>query len=138
MKIIKQKISQKKASNKKRKVAIVGSRNISDTQTKKIEEYLDSIKDSISLVISGGAKGVDTIAKDFADTNSIPIVVIKPKYHLFSDNEKKRAPLERNKEISDQCDTLYAFWDGVSTGTKNIIDYSLENKDKKDVIVVNI
>lgn len=49
------------------KVAIVGSRNLNISE---IQEYLPK---NISEIISGGAKGVDTCARRFAQNNNIKL-----------------------------------------------------------------
>jgi len=41
-----------------------------------------------------------------------------PDYKLHG----KKAPLERNTQIVQYSDILYAFWDGRSKGTKDSID----------------
>ena len=40
----------------------------------------------------------------------------------------------RNKQMAEYADTLFAFWDGKSRGTKNMID--LAKKKNLHVIIV--
>ena len=95
------------------KTAIIGSRNIVNIDFTKINT-------PITEIISGGAKGVDTLAKNYAINNNINLIEIKPDYkkHHF-----KQAPLLRNIEIVNKSDIVYAFWDGVSKGTLFVINY---------------
>lgn len=97
------------------KIAIVGSRNIT-------EEIYDSLCEAIpigaSMVISGGANGVDALAEKYAIENRLPLMVIRPEYDKYG----KCAPLERNKKIIEQADYVLAFWDGKSRGTAQVID----------------
>jgi predicted Rossmann fold nucleotide-binding protein DprA/Smf involved in DNA uptake len=102
------------------KVAIIGSRN------KEININLDFIP---SLIISGGAKGIDQCAKQYAIENNIELKEFLPNYAKFS----KVAPLVRNKLIVDFADIIIAYWDGVSKGTKFVIDYA--KKQNKKVII---
>ncbi len=108
------------------KVAIIGSRNAVVTNLK---DYLPEDTDEI---VSGGAKGIDTCAKQFAIENGIKYTEFLPDYSHY----KRGAPLIRNKQIVEYADTVIAFWDGKSKGTKFVIDYC--NKISKKVHVVSI
>jgi hypothetical protein len=107
------------------KTAIIGSRGIN-----KID--FSVINNEITLIISGGAKGVDTLAKQFAISNSYPIVEILPDYNK---NYFKIAPIIRNYQIVDKSDIIYAFWDGKSKGTLSVINYA--KKINKKIIIIN-
>lgn len=93
------------------KVAIVGSRGIGNID---ISKYIPR---EATLIISGGAKGIDTLAEEYADKNSIKKLIIKPDYKRF----RKAAPIIRNSEIIKNADLVIAIWDGVSRGTKSVI-----------------
>ena len=94
------------------KVAVIGSRNIIIND---LEVYLPEETDEI---VSGGAAGVDLCAKKYAIINGIKYTEFLPEYKRFG----KAAPLKRNEQIIEYADTVLAFWDGVSRGTKNSID----------------
>ena len=70
--------------------------------------------------MSGGAKGADTYAREYAIKKGIRLIEHLPDYAKFG----KAAPLVRNKLIIDNCDKVLAFWDGKSRGTKQTIDYA--------------
>ncbi|MCL2196795.1 MAG: DUF2493 domain-containing protein [Treponema sp.] len=108
------------------KLAIIGSRSIENLN---LDEY---IKEKPDVIISGGAKGVDTIAWKWALENHIEIIVHRPDYNLNG----KHAALKRNDIIIDEADKIIAFWDGKSTGTKYVIDRA--KKLNKPVEVINI
>ena len=97
------------------KLAIIGSRTCPPVD---IEAYLKYIPDTI---VSGGAKGADTYAKEFAKKYNLKLIEFLPEYDKYP---PKVAPLVRNKLIVDNCDCLLAFWDGKSRGTKYTIDYA--------------
>lgn len=107
------------------KVAVVGSRNLNVN----IENYIPS---DTTLIISGGAKGIDQLAEAYANKHKIPIQTFLPNYQMYG----KAAPLVRNKEIVNACDILIAIWDGKSKGTKFTIDFAL--KEGKTVKVYEI
>lgn len=94
------------------KVAVIGSRNLT---VRNLEKYLP---ESVTELVSGGARGIDSCAKAYALKNNIPIKEFLPDYDSFG----KRAPLIRNIEIIEYADAVLAFWDGESRGTKFVID----------------
>jgi hypothetical protein len=95
------------------RVAVIGSRNLSINIT-------NYIPGGVTEIISGGAKGIDSLAEAYADTMSIPKVIIKPDYKKYG----RAAPLKRNEVIVDRSDLVIAIWDGKSRGTKFVIDYA--------------
>lgn len=109
------------------KLAIVGSRTITHVD---ISSILAKHQLAPDTIISGGARGVDTIAERWAKEHGINLLVFKPDYkaHL------QGAPIRRNELMARECDTLLAIWDGKSKGTYHIINYA--KKLGKHVIVV--
>ena len=100
------------------KVAVVGSRDI---VVENLEEFMP---ENVSEIISGGAKGVDTCAEEYANKKGIKLTVIKPEYNKYG----RAAPILRNKTIVDLCDVALIFWNGTSKGTKSVIDYCEKTK----------
>ena len=96
------------------RLAIIGSRTCPPVD---IAPYLPFVPDTI---VSGGAKGADTYAREYAMNNNIPLIEFLPDYQKYG----RKAPLMRNLQIVDNCDFLLAFWDGKSRGTKFTIDYA--------------
>ncbi len=94
------------------KVAVIGSRSIT---TVDLQSYLP--QDTAEL-ISGGARGVDCCAKEYALTHQLPLCEILPDYRRYG----KAAPLKRNLEIIAAADFVLAFWDGISHGTAYVIE----------------
>ena len=108
------------------KIAIIGSRNI---QTQNLGDYLP---ENISEIVSGGAKGVDTCAKEYAENNNIRLTEFLPEYARYG----KAAPLKRNIQIIEYADEVLAFWDGKSRGTKHVIDMCRELNKKVTVVII--
>lgn len=108
------------------KTAIIGSRGITDVD---IGAYLPEGTDEI---VSGGAKGVDTLVREYAEKHGIRLTEFLPDYARY----KRGAPLKRNEQIIEYADCIIAFWDGSSKGTKYVIDRA--EKIGKDVRVVII
>lgn len=106
------------------KLLIAGSRNIDNIDLEKF------VSKEVTLIISGGAKGVDTLAERYADKKGISKLILRPKYNLYG----KGAPLKRNIEMIEIADHILIFWDGKSRGTKFTIDTA--QKMNKPITVI--
>lgn len=93
------------------KIAVIGSRNII---LGNISDYLPC---GVSEIVSGGARGVDTCAREYANKNGLKLTEFLPEYKKYG----KCAPLERNIKIVEYSDEVFIFWDGHSRGTKHVI-----------------
>lgn len=109
------------------KVAVIGSRGL---LVNDLQKYLPP---DTTEIVSGGAKGIDSCAEIFAKQNGIPIKIFLPEYEKYG----KSAPLKRNIQIIDYADTVLAFWDGISHGTKFSIEKCYENGKPIKVFKVN-
>ena len=98
------------------KVAIVGSRNL---HVENLEKYLPK---NTTEIVSGGARGIDSDARAYAQMNRIPLKEFLPDYARYG----RIAPLKRNLEIIAYADVVIAFWDEKSHGTKFVIDHCRE------------
>ena len=78
----------------------------------------------ITKVISGGARGIDSIAFQAAALAGIRNQQFLPDRKKFPGKLVLKAFQERNKQIVDNCDILLAVWDGKSNGTKNTLAYA--------------
>ena len=105
------------------KIAIVGSRDVTVTN---LEEYVSEG----DVIVSGGAKGVDTCAAQYARAQGLELVEFLPKYQLYG----RAAPIKRNYEIVDYADKVIVFWNGTSKGSESVIKYA--NKIGKPCEVV--
>lgn len=94
------------------KVAVIGSRGLSVTD---LGRYLPK---NTTEIVSGGAKGVDTSAREYALSHGIKLTDFLPEYTKYG----RSAPLKRNITIIEYSDIVIAFWDGKSRGTKFVID----------------
>ena len=96
------------------KLLIVGSRSITSF------DLSPHLPEEASLIISGGAGGVDTLAEEYADRHRISKLILRPDYKRFG----KGAPLKRNEQMVAAADAVLVVWDGASRGTKYTIDYA--------------
>jgi hypothetical protein len=115
------------------KLAVVGSRDIVDEELifNSINSVIKDVGGDVTI-ISGGARGVDSIAVKWAKDNNVPFIEFRADWNKFG----KAAGMIRNKDIIRECDTVLAIWDGKSKGTENSIKlgYSLN----KNVVVINV
>ena len=97
------------------KLAIVGSRSFSDYVLfkKYLEKVLEKFEIKIDNIISGGARGTDSLAKKFSEENNIEIIEILPDRKKFGN----KACFLRNTDIILNSTYVIAFWDYLSTGT---------------------
>jgi hypothetical protein len=118
------------------RVIIAGSRDFDDY------DYLKQISmeliinnfglfDETVTIVSGTARGADSLGEKFARENSFEIVRFPAEWESLG----KKAGYLRNKEMvkyakEDSKGMLIAFWDGKSKGTKHIINTAKKEKLK--------
>ena len=119
-------------------LAIVGSRNFfdSDFLKEQIRKALKKWKldlSDIEYIVSGGARGVDTMAEEFAIENGIPFKKFEPQWDYYG---KAAGPI-RNRAIMECVTHVLALPSCVcSIGTKSAI--KMARKYKREVIVVYV
>lgn len=97
------------------KVIIAGSRDIGPWV---VRTAILSSKFTIDEVVSGRARGPDTWGEQWAESYDIPCKFFPADWDQYG----KSAGYIRNKEMAEYADALIAVWDGVSKGTKHMID----------------
>ena len=108
------------------KVAVIGSRGLL------IENLGDYLPKETTEIISGGAKGIDTCAKEYALRHGLKLTEYLPEYSRYG----RGAPLRRNITIIVNADLVLAFWDGRSRGTKYVIDSCKRRKIPIKIYVI--
>lgn len=105
-------------------LAIVGSRGFDDYKLfcSRITALIKK-KGQIEKIISGGAKGADSLAERYAQEHNIPTEIYLPDW----DKHGRGAGFIRNTSIINACDVLIAFWDGESKGTRDSISKAVES-----------
>lgn len=116
------------------KLAIIGSRTFDDYVffVEQLYIFCQKHNQKPTAIISGGAKGADTLAEYYAKQNNIPCIVFKPDYKRHG----RGAAFVRNRLIVDNADSVLAFWNTTSTGTKYTIQYA--QKQNKAVHIIEI
>ena len=107
------------------KLAIIGSRSITDDARvlKTIHNYIVDNKPSVILKSAG--RGIDPAIDHFAKANEIDTVNFVP-YHLLDTqaNFSSKYFFVRTKQILNNADELLAIWDTKSKGTEYAIKYA--------------
>lgn len=99
------------------KLAIVGARTFTDYD--KMCQIIDQwIKDNGTpdQIISGGAKGADSLAERYAQDHQIPIIILKPNWR-----QGRGAGFATNTDIIAEATHVVAFPSPSGKGTQDTI-----------------
>lgn len=107
------------------KVAVIGSRGITSL------DLAPFMPEGVTTIVSGGARGVDSIAAAYAREHGLELVEFLPEYEKYG----RGAPLRRNHQIIEAADLVLAFWDGQSRGTSYTVREAC--KARKNVRLYN-
>ena len=116
------------------RVIIAGGRNFKDylLLREKCDFHLgNKMKNCRIIVLSGTAKSADTMGEQYASERGFML----EKHPANWRTHGKSAGIVRNMEMAEKADALIAFWDGISPGTKNMIETA--RKHGLRVMVVN-
>jgi hypothetical protein len=113
------------------RLAVIGSRSFNDYKVAKA--VLDDCHKNVGItsIVSGGAKGADSLGARWAHENEIELILYLPDWERFG----KSAGFRRNSEIINDSDAVIAFWDGESKGTADSINKA--NEKGLDVFIYN-
>lgn len=95
---------------------VCGSRTITDKEWiySKIENCITHLlctDYSNITILEGSAKGVDSIAKQWAIEHNIPVIEYLPDYEKYHN----KACYKRNEAMAANCDFMLDLWTGEST-----------------------
>ena len=116
------------------RIGIVGSRRWSRREV--VEELINMLPLN-STIVSGGCRGVDTWAKEAAESRGMDVVEYLP--DLPPDGsppwEFTKAYHTRNQQIAENVDVLYAFVaEDRRGGTENTINHAMKLNVRVEVI----
>ena len=103
------------------KVIIAGGRlfNNYELLKDKCDYYLSNkLRTHNVIIVSGMAPGADTLGMQYATEKNLSV---EPHPAKWEKHGRAAGPI-RNEEMAACSDALIAFWDGVSRGTKSMID----------------
>jgi len=87
-----------------------------------VSDFIDKLDPLTTVIVSGGARGVDTYAAERAEERGIRTVVIRANWKKYG----RGAGFLRNKEIVKAADDVVAFWNGQSRGTEHTIEQAVK------------
>ena len=101
-----------------KRVIIAGSRK-NGFSRKDIYDTLDHyLGNQDIIVVSGGARGVDSIGEDWALHRNKPYEVYNADWELYG----RSAGYRRNVDMADISDECYVFISGDSRGSQHMVD----------------
>lgn len=106
----------------KTRIIVAGSRCFCDYPLleTKLDELLKEISGEVEIV-SGHAKGADTLGEQYAKKKGLPLHIMKADWEKHG----RRAGFIRNHQMLEyaleQIPMVVAFWDGYSNGTRDMI-----------------
>jgi hypothetical protein len=101
------------------KLAIVGTRTFNNAAL--MDSSIAGLVQqhgNITEIISGGARGADRLAEQYAHQHAIPLTIFYPDWYAHG---LKAGPM-RNTRIVQAADHVLAFWDYNSRGTMDTIN----------------
>lgn len=99
------------------KIIVAGSREFNNYEL--VCEILNKAKWTCNdEIISGTANGADSLGERYAIENGISLKRFPADWNRYG----KKAGYIRNKEMADYCTGAIIFWNGISRGSKNMID----------------
>jgi len=112
------------------KIVVAGGRDFNDYELlcKKLDNYLSNSQDI--EIVCGGARGADALGAQYARERGYKVANFPADWNTHG----KKAGFIRNQLMAEYADTLVAFWDGQSRGTRHMINAMLErHKPQKTV-----
>ena len=112
------------------KVIIAGGRDFNNYEL--LREKCDIILSNQQelVIVSGRVSGADSLGERYAKEKGYEMELFPADWKKYG----KSAGYVRNSEMAEVAESLIAFWDGKSRGTKNMIDIA-KNKGLKVRIV---
>lgn len=104
------------------RVIIAGGRDF--INRRKFAYAMEDISKDIKIteVVCGMCRGADMMGRGWAMAHDIPVKEMPADWNEYG----KRAGYVRNAEMAQYGDALIAFWDGLSLGTKNMMEVALK------------
>jgi predicted Rossmann-fold nucleotide-binding protein len=109
---------------------IAGGRDVTDP--KLLQDALLACGWKPTTVICGGARGADTLGKEWGKRNDIPVEEFEAEWAQYG----RRAGMMRNAQMAENAQAVIALWDGLSPGTANMITIARARKLKLYVHLV--
>lgn len=121
------------------RIAVIGSRDYPDMD--KVGKAIAALPAN-TVIVTGGwwdgntmrinpTRGVDRAAAEAGRACGLTVVLVAADWARY----RKQAGFRRNPVILDCSDSILAFWDGESRGTKHGIDYAKKKHMTIEIIL---
>lgn len=102
------------------KLIIAGSRTINsmDVLLRAFAYYREKYLNVDTIVSGHQPKGIDALGEKLANDIGLGLKLFPPNYKKYA---PKVAPLKRNRKMAEYADIALIVWDGVSTGSMNML-----------------
>jgi hypothetical protein len=97
-----------------------------------VEQAIEENKLEVTEIVSGKARGADTLGEQYAKEKGIPVKEFPADWNKYG---KAAGPI-RNEEMARYADWLIAFWHPDCKGTTNMIRIMREMKKKHRVFEI--
>lgn len=113
------------------KVIIAGGRRFRDLRL--LSQTMKRLDLDPSLIISGGAKGADSLGEQWAATNGVAVRRFKAEWNKHG----RAAGPVRNSLMAKLADVAVVFWDGESRGSADMIEQMRKLGKRVEVVRFN-
>lgn len=114
------------------KVIVAGSREFNDYKLleARLIHFFHGKTPSEVEIVSGGARGADKLGERFAKETGCKLTIMNADWDTYG----KSAGYRRNAEMAKYAEACVIFWDGVSKGTKHMIE--LAKRENLDLVII--
>lgn len=114
-------------------VIVAGSRDFNDYTLldDTLHKFLKGFEAKEVTIISGTARGADTLGERFAYKYGCNLVRLPADWNQYG----KSAGYRRNADMANIANACVVFWDGKSKGTKHMIDIAERKGLRLEVVI---
>lgn len=118
------------------RVIVAGTRDYDNLKEfyETISSYMRQFNEPILFISGDASSGADRLIIDYCDRFNIPCVKYPANWDLY----KKSAGYIRNSEMAEVATHVLCFWDGVSKGTKHMIDISAKKNLPTEIKLIDM
>ena len=117
------------------RIVIGGSRDYNDYKffAETLDRLLCDVPKNDITILSGHCRGVDLMAERYAEERGINLEIFPADWKTYG----KGAGPVRNKTMVENADAVIAFWNGISKGTKSLIDHAIKQGRNVKIVTTN-
>jgi len=121
------------------RIIVAGTREFNNYEllNEVLEGYINKMNKNNITIVSGKARGADTLGEVFAQNHGLKVAEFPADWQKYG----PEAGFIRNGEMAKYAvedgsyGVLFAFWNGISNGTKDMINKAIMHDIEKHIIV---